>query len=139
MIFPMSKKEKDDLLRVKELSKGKVLLQLSDVENQELKDILELLVERDVLLPCSTNHTNLYKIDGSFEIFENWAKDRDEKARKFKQREWSIAIISAVVGACVFKFTTTTAMRQAGQFGEKIGDLQAHHSFYIKNTETCRG
>ena len=89
------------MLRVKEFSKGKVVLQLSDVENQELQDALELLVERNVLIPCSTDHTNLYKIDGSFEVFEQWVKDQNKKARSFKRREWSIAIISAVIGACI--------------------------------------
>ena len=99
LMFPLSKAEKRMIRQIREKSKNGKIISLTDAEDQEMSDILQLLCEKEVLHDINADNENWYAVIGDFDVFENWVLNQERKVKKLSRREWWIAIISAVIGA----------------------------------------
>lgn len=100
-MFPLSKREKQVIRKLKTLADGQKMISLTDAEEQDMNDMLLLLCEREVLHAVNADNENWYIVRGDFDLFEKWVADQERKAKKLTRREWWIAIISAIIGALI--------------------------------------
>lgn len=73
----------------------------SNEEYLRYRDILELLVAREVICDMKVWSGKLYDKIGSFDIFEEWLNDYEKEERKLSRREWKIAIIGGGIGSLI--------------------------------------
>ena len=107
-MFPLSKREKKHLKKIKEeLKDGDVFTFEDDADYLDVQDMLELLIQRgfveevtyEELRSFSMITKKGYKKVGDFKKFDAWVDDQEKKAKKKSRREWKIAIWSAILGA----------------------------------------
>ena len=109
-MFPLSKREKRHLNRIKEaLKDGDVITFEDDADYLDVQDMLELLIQRgfveevtyEELRSFSMITKKGYKKVGDFKKFDAWVDDQEKKAKKKSRREWTIAIVCAILGAVI--------------------------------------
>ena len=109
-MFPLSKREKQQLKEIEEaLKDGDVIKFKDDADYLDVQDMLELLIQRgfveevtyEELRSFSMITKKGYKKVGDFKKFDAWVDDQEKKAKKKSRREWTIAIVCAILGAVV--------------------------------------
>ena len=109
-MFPLSKREKQHLKEIEEaLKDGDVIKFKDDADYLEVQDMLELLIQRGFVEEVTFEEQRSfsmitkkgYKKVGDFQKFDSWVDDQEKKAKKKSRREWTIAIVCAILGAVV--------------------------------------
>ena len=99
MTFPLSKDEMKSISEIKEKLSSQPYF--SGPEQQRYKEMISLMEERGVIQRVNSWGRTLYTVVGDMDVFEQWVKAENKKAKKLSRREWGIAITAAVIGALV--------------------------------------
>ena len=108
--FPLSKREKKLLKEIEEeFKKYNPMMVENEAEFIESKEIMQLLVEKGYVEEFITHipkgfsvvAKTAYRLLVDFSVVNNWVKDQDMKAKRLSNREWIIAIVSAIIGALI--------------------------------------
>ena len=81
-----------------EISKEKEMFSLTTDEALLLQDILTLLKERGYIVFADLTNSHVYKILGSLNDFAEWLEIQKNEQKRLSRREWTIAIVSAIIG-----------------------------------------
>lgn len=76
-------------------------LELSYEDDLRCQDAIKLLKERDYILDTSTLSTISYLKAAEWDGFEDWLDEMIKESNRMSRREWTIAIVSAVIGAAI--------------------------------------
>lgn len=101
MDFPLSKREWILYEELKNKFREEKTQDFDSISFHKYEEWLFLLVKKGVLWHIKVDGAYLYSVEGSFDDFEQWIKDLDKKERKMNNREWKIAIVSAIMGAII--------------------------------------
>lgn len=74
---------------------------LSDEDALRCQDALHLLVERRYLYDVNADGANLYLKEAELDGFADWLDEMIKESKRLSRREWTIAIVSAVIGAAI--------------------------------------
>lgn len=101
MDFPLSKSEKNSLKEFEQMFSEKKTITPSNYDRQKYRDIIDLMIEQKLLMKRCYDNEVSYTLVGDLQLFLSDIKEQDKKARKLSRREWKIAIISSIIGACI--------------------------------------
>lgn len=74
---------------------------LSDEDALRCQDALSLLVERGYLYDVNADGANLYLKEAELDGFGDWLDEMIKESNRMSRREWTIAIVSAAIGAAI--------------------------------------
>ena len=74
---------------------------LSDEDALRCQDALSLLVERGYFYDVKADGANLYLKEAELDGFGDWLDEMIKESKRLSRREWTIAIVSAVIGAAI--------------------------------------
>lgn len=74
---------------------------LSVADARRCQDVIKLLEERNYILNTSTLSTISYLKEAEWDGFEDWLDEMIKESKRMSRREWTIAIVSAVIGAAI--------------------------------------
>lgn len=80
------------------ISNEKEMFSLTTDEALQLQDILNLLEERGYIAFAKLTNCRVYKILGSLNDFAEWLEIQKNEQKRLNRREWTIAIVSAIIG-----------------------------------------
>ena len=99
----LSKQDKKRLGFIEDCFKEKNMHIFSNQQVQEMQDILDFLCEREVLRLTEADQVNIYLKVGDFSVFNEWINEQEKEEkrlnRSLKKHEYTVAIISAIIGA----------------------------------------
>lgn len=110
MELPLSKREWKLYKELKALFMAEKDQALDFNTYHKYEEWLLLLTAKGVLWHIKADGAYLYQCQNSFDDFEEWLKDQNRKAKKLSRREWTIAIVSAVIGALIGLIPTILSM-----------------------------
>jgi hypothetical protein len=76
-------------------------LELSDEDKLRCQDALQLLELRGYIRDMEVDGANLYLQMAEWDGFEDWLDEMIKESNRLSRREWTIAIVSAVIGAAI--------------------------------------
>ena len=74
---------------------------LSDEDALRCQDALSLLKSRNYILDASTLCEKRYIKAAEWDGFEDWLNEMIKESNRMSRREWTIAIVSAAIGAAI--------------------------------------
>lgn len=74
---------------------------LSDEDALRCQDALHLLVDRHYLYDVNADGAILYLKEAELDGFGDWLDEMIKESNRMSRREWTIAIVSAVIGAAI--------------------------------------
>lgn len=112
MEFPLSKREKRLFKEIVEAFRQHNNSIMVDNESEfiESKEIMDFLLEKGFVRQTerkylAQNYSFIqkptYVLQTDLDTIMSWFKDQDRKANRLSRREWTIAIVSAIVGALI--------------------------------------
>lgn len=98
---PLSKREWTLYKDLKQIFLNNKDIAFDLAEFHRYEDWLMLLKDKGVIWTIRADGAFLCGLNTNFDDFELWIKDIDKKAKKLNNREWKIAIVSAIIGALI--------------------------------------
>lgn len=98
---PLSKREWSLYKELKQKLKDNNSLEFDLATYHKYEDWLILLKDKGVIWEVFADGAYLCGTASEFDEFEAWIKDLDKKSKKLNRRDWTIAIVSAIIGALI--------------------------------------
>ena len=76
-------------------------LELSDEDALRCQDALQLMELRGYIRDMEVDGANLYLKMAEWDGFGDWLNEMIKESKRMSRREWTIAIVSAVIGAAI--------------------------------------
>lgn len=87
--------------KLKGILGDKDTLDLSYEDDLRCQDALSLLKSRNYILDASTLCEKRYIKAAEWDGFEDWLNEMIKESNRMSRREWTIAIVSAAIGAAI--------------------------------------
>ncbi len=87
--------------KLKNLMGDEEAFDLSDEDALRCQDALSLLKSRNYILDASTLCEKRYIKAAEWDGFEDWLNEMIKESNRMSRREWTIAIVSAAIGAAI--------------------------------------
>lgn len=87
--------------KLKNLMGDEEAFDLSDEDALRCQDALRLLVARSYLYDVNADGANLYFKEAELDGFGDWLDEMIKESNRMSRREWTIAIVSAAIGAAI--------------------------------------
>lgn len=87
--------------KLKNLMGDEEAFDLSDEDALRCQDALSLLKSRNYILDASTLCEKRYIKAAEWDGFGDWLDEMIKESNRMSRREWTIAIVSAVIGASI--------------------------------------
>jgi hypothetical protein len=87
--------------KLKNLMGDEEAFDLSDEDALRCQDALSLLKSRNYILDASTLCEKRYIKAAEWDGFGDWLDEMIKESNRMSRREWTIAIVSAVIGAAI--------------------------------------
>ena len=87
--------------KLKNLMGDEEAFDLSDEDALRCQDALSLLKSRNYILDASTLCEKRYIKAAEWDGFEDWLNEMIKESNRMSRREWTIAIVSAAIGAVI--------------------------------------
>ena len=87
--------------KLKNLMGDEEAFDLSDEDALRCQDALSLLKSRNYILDASTLCEKRYIKAAEWDGFEDWLNEMIKDSIRMSRREWTIAIVSAAIGAAI--------------------------------------
>ena len=63
--------------------------------------MLKMMRSRGYIVSINADNLFIFYKNANFDDFEEWLKEQIKDSKKMKRRDWTIAIISGIIGAAV--------------------------------------
>jgi hypothetical protein len=97
----LSRRQMKQYKEIVQMFQGKKQIILSEDDYKRMRETLVILCKHECIHDVQADGGHIFIQTCDFNHFDEWLKDRALEERKLSQREWRIAIVSAVIGAAV--------------------------------------
>ena len=76
-------------------------IQLEEETFLKYQDMLKMMKSRGYIGSINADNLFIFYKNANFDDFEEWLKEQIKDSKKMKRHDWTIAIISGIIGAAV--------------------------------------